>query len=183
MPEREVHAGNAPGLSVVIPVHNEAAIVEHTLGDMLAATTRLGVPFELLVCENGSIDETLAIVRRLHAGDSRIRVETLPVGDYGKALQHAMRVAHFDQVVIFNLDYWSAEFLQTALDGLATHDMVIGSKVLGRDRRPLLRRLITRSFNLFLRVCFGFRGTDTHGMKALRRGAAGLLAAECVSHG
>ncbi len=171
------------GLSIIVPVHNEAGTVDHAVPDMLAAAALLPVPFEILVCENGSSDDTRAIVERLSTQDRRIRIEVLPVGDYGLALQHAIREAAFDKVVIFNVDYWSSDFLQSALDGLATHDMVIGSKVMGRDTRPVLRRLITRSFNVFLRATFGFRGTDTHGMKAFRRDVAGHLAAECVSRG
>ena len=171
------------GLTIIVPVHNEAGTVERTLPDMAGAAAHLGVPFEILVCENGSRDTTDVIVDRLAAGDARIRVEKLPVGDYGRALQHSIAVARYENVVIFNVDYWSAAFMKTALAGLAAHDMVIGSKVLGRDRRPLLRRAITRGFNLFLRLSFGFRGTDTHGMKAFTRAAAGVLAAECVSKG
>ena len=172
-----------PGLSVVVPVHNEAATIERALADMLHAIERQGVPFEILVCENGSRDGSRAIVERVAAADGRFRVETLPIGDYGLALRYGIRMAVYDKVVIFNADYWSAEFLDTALAGLAAHDMVIGSKVMGRDRRPLVRRLITRGLNWVLRVSFGFGGTDTHGMKAFKRATGAALAAECVSQG
>jgi glycosyltransferase involved in cell wall biosynthesis len=171
------------GLTIVLPVHNEAAVVETALTHMLTALAPLGADVEILVVENGSRDGTLDIVRRLAAADARVRVETLSTPDYGEALQHGIQAAHYDKVVIFNVDYWSAEFVQTALAGLDRADMVLGSKVMGADSRPVLRRIITRSFNLFLRVTFGFGGTDTHGMKAFRRKAAGHLAADCVSKG
>ena len=47
----------------------------------------------------------------------------------------------------------------------------VGSKVApgSRDERPLARRLITRVFNGFLRIALGFKGSDTHGVKAFRR--------------
>jgi glycosyltransferase involved in cell wall biosynthesis len=157
--------------------------VDHALPEMRRATAHLGVPFEIVVCENGSHDDTLEIVQRIAQAHQGIRVETLPTPDYGQALQHGIEVARYDKVVIFNVDLWSAEFLETALAGLNANDMVIGSKVMGRDRRPIVRRIITRGFNQFLRIRFGFRGTDTHGMKAFRRRAAGHLAAECVSKG
>ncbi len=171
------------GLSVIVPVYNEAGTVDRALPDLVKAAEALGVPFEILVCENGSHDGTLAIVERLALTHQGIRVEALSTPDYGGALQHGIRVAVYDKVVIFNVDFWSAEFLETALKGLDTSDMVVGSKVMGKDRRPLVRRLITRGFNAFLRAWFGFRGTDTHGMKAFRRHSAGHLAAACVSKG
>jgi glycosyltransferase involved in cell wall biosynthesis len=173
----------ASGLSIVLPVHNEAPIVAEALREMCRAATTLPVPFEIVVCENGSRDDTLAIVHREAAREPRIMVATLDRPDYGHALQHGIQLARYDKVVIFNVDYWSAEFLRIAVDNLAVHDMVNGSKVLGHDERPILRRLITRSFNQFLRLWFGFQGTDTHGMKAFRRDVAGPLAAECVSRG
>ena len=178
-----IAATDLRGISVIVPVHNEARVLEGAIADMLHAAERLGVPFEILVCENGSRDDTLAIVRRLASAHDRIRVETLPTADYGQALQHGIAVAAHDKVVIFNIDFWSAEFLATALAGLDTSEMVVGSKVMGTDRRPMVRRIITRSFNWFLRMWFGFRGTDTHGMKAFRRGPGAKLAAECRSKG
>lgn len=171
------------GLSIIVPVHDEAATVSAALPEMLRAAARLDVPFELVVCENGSRDDTLALVRQLAVAHPHIRVETLAVPDYGQALRHGIHAASYDRVVIFNVDFWSAEFLDTALERLQTHDMVIGSKVMGADRRPILRRVITRSFNRFLRMWFGFSGTDTHGMKAFRREPATRLAGACVSKG
>jgi glycosyltransferase involved in cell wall biosynthesis len=171
------------GLSIIVPVYNEAGTVDRALPELVSAAEGLGVPFEILVCENGSHDDTLAIVERLALTHQGIRVEALQTPDYGGALQHGIRRAVHDKIVIFNVDFWSAEFLETAMTGLDTSDMVVGSKVMGKDRRPIIRRIITRSFNSFLRGWFGFRGTDTHGMKAFRRGAAGHLAAACVSKG
>ena len=164
-------------------MYDEAATVASALPAMAQAARRSGVPFEVLVCENGSRDDTLAIVRELAERHDGIRVETLPVADYGRTLRHAIEVAQYEKIVIFNVDFWSTEFLEAALAALDGNDMILGSKVLGRDRRPIIRRLITRSFNRFLRLRFGFRGTDTHGMKALRRTTAGRLAADCVSKG
>jgi glycosyltransferase involved in cell wall biosynthesis len=40
-----------------------------------------------------------------------------------------------------------------------------------RDKRPLPRRVATLPINGMLRVLLGFRGTDTHGLKAFRREA------------
>ena len=158
-------------------------MVGDALPEMLRAVARLDVPFEIVVCENGSRDDTLGIVRRLAAAHQGIRVETLPDPDYGHALQQGIQAASFDKVVIFNVDFWSAEFLETAMAGLEETDMVVGSKVMGTDSRPFVRRVITRSFNRFLQIWFGFGGTDTHGMKAFRREPGARLAAACVSKG
>ncbi len=170
---------------MVIPIHNEAPILEHCLTGIIEGLGGLDRPFEIVLCENGSSDDTLVAARALAAGDQRLRVLTSPVADYGEALRFGITNSHHDQVVIFNIDYWSATFVQRALDELRAADMVIGSKRLrgSLDERPLMRRAITASFNGFLRVCFGFRGTDTHGLKAFSRDAVLPIVERCTTDG
>ena len=61
-------------------------------------------------------------------------------------------------------------------------DVVVGSKAMvgARDRRPLTRRLATRVINGLLWATVGFEGTDTHGLKALKRGAILPIVGACV---
>ena len=51
------------------------------------------------------------------------------------------------------------------------YDVVIGSKNMSRsyDRRPFLRRLMSRFVELFINTYFGVKITDTHGLKVLRK--------------
>jgi hypothetical protein len=58
---------------------------------------------------------------------------------------------------------------------------VIGSKRApgSRDRRPRLRRVITYTFNTFLRLVFGFQGTDTHGIKAFKTNLGQEIVRDC----
>lgn len=169
--------------SVIVPVYNEAAIVEDAIVVMTQALASVGSDYEMVVVENGSTDETLAIVERLAARDGRIRVERLPVPDYGEALRHGIAASAADRVVVFNIDFWSLEFVRSALAKLEQCDLVVGSKVVAgaADERPLFRRLITRAFNQALRLAFGFTGTDTHGLKAFRRSALAASLAACVT--
>ncbi len=176
-------SGAASELSVVIPVYNEAAIAEQAVARIRDALAGLGVPFELLLCENGSRDATPEIIARHAREDARIRQERLAVADYGQALKHAIAVARCERVVIFNLDFWDMGFVRAALELLDHHDLVLGSKVKGDDRRPVIRRLITHNFNRVLRVVFGFRGSDTHGLKAFRRAPLLAIAEQCETAG
>jgi glycosyltransferase involved in cell wall biosynthesis len=173
----------AAPFSVVVPVYNEARIVSGSITKMLEALEQMAGEFELLVCENGSTDDTAALVHRLQRDDPRIRLERLSEPDYGGAMRHGIRACRYDRVVIFNIDFWSAEFARQAVAKLDQADIVIGSKVMtgSSDRRPLLRRALTRAFNGMLRWFFGFHGTDTHGMKAIRRTAVAPVLERCVT--
>jgi glycosyltransferase involved in cell wall biosynthesis len=171
--------------SVVVPVHNEGPLLADAIARMVTELRRIERPFEIVVCENGSTDDTAAILRDVADLYPEVVIEQLAVGDYGLALKHSIGAARRDAVVIYNIDFWSAPFARTALEQLQTCDLVLGSKVMGgaADARPLIRRLITRLFNMFLRHAFGFRGTDTHGMKALRRRPVLPLVGACVTNG
>jgi chlorobactene glucosyltransferase len=70
-------------VSVIVPARNESATIGTVVGSILATTYR---PFELLVVDDRSSDETAAIVERLTA-DTRLRLilgEELPEDWYGK---------------------------------------------------------------------------------------------------
>lgn len=171
------------GFSVVVPIYNEARIVQECLARMVADFRTLRVPFEVLACENGSTDGTPGLVDACRIAHPEVRVEHLEIADYGLALKRGMAAAKHDVVVIVNVDFWDLAFVRTAISRLGAFDLVIGSKLArgAHDRRPLVRRLITRSFNAFLRFAFGFRGTDTHGVKVYRRVALESIIDQCIT--
>jgi chlorobactene glucosyltransferase len=71
-------------VSVIIPARNERDTIETVVRSALASTYR---PFELLVVNDRSTDDTAVIVSRLAAEDPRVRLvegEPLPDGWYGK---------------------------------------------------------------------------------------------------
>ena len=71
-------------VSVVIPARNESDTIETVVRSILASTYR---PFDLLVVDDRSTDDTATIVERLAAEDPRLRLvrgAPLPDGWYGK---------------------------------------------------------------------------------------------------
>jgi chlorobactene glucosyltransferase len=71
-------------VTIVIPARNESGTIETVIRSILASTYQ---PFELVVVDDRSSDDTAAAVERLAAGDSRLRLvpgTALPEGWYGK---------------------------------------------------------------------------------------------------
>jgi glycosyltransferase involved in cell wall biosynthesis len=161
-------------LSVVMPAHNEAAYLETAVHDVDEGLGARGHEHEILVVENGSTDDTLAIGQRLADELLAVRVSTLAVADYGAALRGGILAARADLIVTFDVDYYDLGFVDDALTLLTGHAppvIVVGSKRApgARDKRPWPRQLVTTVFSLLLRAVFSLSVSDTHGMKAMRR--------------
>ncbi len=170
-----------PAVSIVIPVYNEEKILESAVREIVAEADKLDIGYELIICENGSKDRTLEIGQNLSKIFPQVRAIHCPEPNYGAALELGILKAIGENVVCFEIDFWDGPFIEIAKVLLRKYDAVVGSKAAkgARDRRPLIRRMITHSFNLFLRVFFGFQGTDTHGIKAFRREKSISIVNDC----
>jgi glycosyltransferase involved in cell wall biosynthesis len=162
-----------PRLSIVIPVYNEASILASAVTELSQALDERQLSFEMVLAENGSRDETPAILQRLSAKDARIRFLHVERPNYGAALKEGILAARGELVVCDEIDLGDLRFYDAALAVLEDKavDLVVGSKAAkgAVDRRPRLRRVATRVHNGILRLLLGFQGTDTHGLKAFRR--------------
>ncbi|MDX1690544.1 MAG: glycosyltransferase family 2 protein [Acidimicrobiia bacterium] len=170
-------------ISVVVPIHNEAAYLPSAVPELLAELDPLPARCEVLLCENGSTDGTVRVAEQLAARDDRVRVITLPEPNYGAAMRAGFGESSGDWVVNFDIDYFSGEFLAEALRLGETADLVLASKRVpgSDDQRGGLRRMGTLVFNLLLRALFGSKVSDTHGMKAVRRDVVSEIAPQVVS--
>ena len=63
-----------PELSVVIPIHNEAASLEQLHRELTATLGAAGLLYEIIVVDDGSTDESFEILARLQAIDPHLRV-------------------------------------------------------------------------------------------------------------
>jgi glycosyltransferase involved in cell wall biosynthesis len=170
-------------ISVVIPVYNEARIVRQAVTDLCRRLDALGWDYEIILSENGSRDGTVDILKGLPAALPRVRWLHGEEPNYGKALRRGIAAARGETVICDEIDLCDVEFYQRALPILESGaDLVVGSKAMkgANDARPAVRRLATRVITILLRVFTGFRGTDTHGLKAFRRDRLEPVANACV---
>ena len=162
-----------PRISIVIPIYNEEAILEAAVKDLLDRLSAFEASFELILAENGSKDATVAIASELSKRFSNVRSFSLGEPNYGKALKRGILEARGDIVICDEIDLCDTDFYRRALTLLESDqaDLVVGSKVLdsSNDERPFMRHFATLVINGMLRVALGFKGTDTHGLKAFRR--------------
>jgi glycosyltransferase involved in cell wall biosynthesis len=171
-------------LSVIMPAHNEEEYLRTAVHDVAGALRSRNRTFEVVIVENGSTDATADVARAVTTELPEARALFLSEADYGGALKAGFLDADGDLVAIFDVDYYDFEFLDAALAIIETPggpDIVVGSKrgAGAVDTRTWKRRVVTAVFTTILRVGFGLKVADTHGIKVVRRAPLKDLAASC----
>ena len=176
-------SANAPRVSIVIPIFNEEPILQAAVAGFREQLSLHGVTYELILAENGSTDGTVRVARELCGRHPEVRLISSDQPNYGRALRQGILAARGEWVVCEEIDLCNIEFLLAACELLAGGaDFVVGSKLIGgaRDERPLLRHAASVVYTGTLRWLLGFRGTDTHGLKAFRRQSLVPIVEACV---
>lgn len=173
----------SPHLSIVIPAYNEAARIEQTLERVLQCVRERRWDAEVLVVDDGSTDDTAAIVRRYMQNSPELLLLQNP-GNRGKGysvrnglLQAAGEVVMFTDADLSAPMEEADRLLSAIHDGA---DVAIGSRWLDRSRQtlhqPLYRRFFGRCFNALTRAIMGLPYADTQcGFKAFRHKAAQVI--------
>jgi glycosyltransferase involved in cell wall biosynthesis len=88
-------------VSVVVPARNAAKTIRETLHSISRQTYRA---LEVIVVDDGSTDETAAIVQRHSLGDPRFRVISKPNGGVASARNQGIRASTGDFVALIDAD-------------------------------------------------------------------------------
>lgn len=158
-------------ISIILPTRNEEFLIKNTVQDITTFLQKRKIySYELLIVINGTIDKSTDIINELAKENKKIKILKSSPG-YGKALIKGLRIARGKYVVIYNVDFYDLKMIDLINIDLYGKDFIIGSKMAhwSEDGRKLTRRLISLAYNIFLRAVHKFRGSDTHGIKVIRR--------------
>ena len=156
--------------SIVVPVYNEEIIFLESANNIYNICKKTGLNFEIIFSENGSEDKTLEIAKDFVLEKLECSVISNEKADYGNALKSGFSEAKNEIIISFDIDYYSEEFLNEVLKLDDKFTAIIASKRLkdSDDDRSMFRRLVSNTFSLILRIIFGTKLSDTHGMKAIK---------------
>ena len=142
-------------LSIIIPAYNEAERIGPTLRSIHAHLSNKAYPFEIIVVDDGSTDNTINKVKNLRMEIPFLRILPM-IRNQGKgaAVRTGMLAANGDIRVFTDADGSTPiEELEKLLEPILNNraQIVIGSRYLkGSDveqKQPLLRRLWSRVAN------------------------------------
>lgn len=179
---RQAHPSStstSPLLDVVIPVYNEEADLERSVTRLHEHLTAV-VPytFRITVADNASTDATPAIAARLSEDLPHVRSVRLEEKGRGGALSATWSASDAAVLVYMDVDLSTdlAALLPLIAPLVTGHsDVAIGSRLArgAHVERGTKREVVSRAYNLILRVALGARFTDAQcGFKAIRRDVA-----------
>lgn len=173
-----VSEGERPLLSIVIPAHNEEMRLLPSLEKIDAFLKTQPYQAEVIVVENGSTDQTVAVAQGFAEAHPYVRVIVAAVRGKGLAVKVGMLAARGDYRFICDADLSMpieeiVHFLPPHVNG---YDVIIASREGKGARRvgePEYRHIIGRVNNLIIKLTAlrGFEDTQC-GFKMFTREAA-----------
>lgn len=168
-------------LSIVIPAYNEAVRIVPTIGAIASHVSSLGYPWELIIADDGSTDDTVKLVQEL--GFANINLLIAPKnGGKGSAVQRGMLAARGRYVLFDDADNSTPiEELTRVLSKLENegYDVAVGSRAAAgaeEAKRSILRRLMSGTLRWIVQHIFRIGVQDTQcGFKMFTREAAHQL--------
>jgi len=167
MRERRMHNSV---ISVVIPAYNEEKTIGHIISNTISAMESLKMPYEIIVVDDGSNDNT----RRIAAAYKATVLSNGKNRGKGYALRKGFRYARGDIIVTFDSDGTHKpkeipDLIHPLFNGA---DIVGGSRFLGRrmNSTSRLNRLGNFLFNIAITILTGKRVTDSQtGFRAFKK--------------
>ncbi|MGZ5256070.1 MAG: glycosyltransferase family 2 protein, partial [Vulcanimicrobiaceae bacterium] len=150
-------AFSQPLATVVIPAFNEGPGLAENLEVLLQFLASCGGPYEVLVVDDGSTDETYEVAQRLAASHENLRVlrHVTNLG-LGAAIRTGFAFAHGSVVITYDSDMsYHPEIIPGLIIELenSNADLVLASPYMRGGavaNVPWLRRVLSREANRFL---------------------------------
>jgi glycosyltransferase involved in cell wall biosynthesis len=158
-------------LCVLVPCLNEQELVRRTVEEVLEHAERLPVDVEVVMIDDGSTDNTRAIMKELCEADARCRMIAHDVNrGLGRCVTEAYETIDEDTwVTVFpgDSEFVFAESIDNLLEARQGHDVVLGY-LYNPVVRKLGRRIASTAFLKLTKTMYGFRWRSLNGMKLYR---------------
>ena len=155
-------------VSLLVPAKDEAENLPEFIRQCAEALPATNVPFEVIVVDDGSRDDTAAVLRDLTARHPFLHVVThLRQRGIADALRSAADMASGDVLVFYPADLqYRPEDVPNLVAPILANDADI---VTGTKQGKYDKAFVSSVYNTLCRWLFGIRVTDLNSVKAFRR--------------
>jgi glycosyltransferase involved in cell wall biosynthesis len=159
----------APYISVIMPAFNEAAVISQVIDRVKAVLAEVNDPFEILVIDDGSKDDTAA---QAAAAGARVFRHPYNIGN-GAAIKTGIRNARGQVLVMLDADgQHPPEIIPQLLALIGPFDMVVGART-SASESAWHRDIANWVYNQLASYVSGIRIEDlTSGFRAIKADVA-----------
>lgn len=156
-------------LSIIIPVYNEAGIIEDVVRDIYSKVIRKIPGSRLIIVEDGSADGTKEILNKLSKEISFVLISGEKRKGYAKAFKDALNIVETKLLLFSDSDgQHEPEDVFRLLKEIDKADIVSGWKHPRHD--PLFRIVISKIYNFLIQLLFGLKIKDINsGFKLIKK--------------
>ena len=163
-------------LSIIIPAYNEAKNLPATMSGLEEKLVAEEIPFEIVVVNDNSSDDTSAVVDSLiREFPNIVKVDRTPPGGYGRAIRSGLAACQGEAIIICMADMSDdpedvVQYYRKLEEG---YDCVFGSRFMQESKLvnyPLLKLVVNRLVNYVIKIIFWCEFNDlTNAFKAYKR--------------
>jgi len=140
-------------IDIVLPVHNEAEGIARTLTEFYAAQAARGIAVRFILCEDGSTDDTLNVIRALSLKLPIRLISSSKRKGYSRAVIDGLEAAESSVVACLDSDgQYDPHDFQKLLSAINGQDLVIGLRSPRADSRS--RRWMSGAFAVLYKRLF-----------------------------
>jgi glycosyltransferase involved in cell wall biosynthesis len=157
------------GVSVVSPIYNNAGTFPSALTQLLLLLSKLGLPYEVLLIDDASCDQSRVLLYQIAKENSHVRVL---VHDSNKGIaatyKELYRKAKYPCVVLFSFDgEWDIADVIKLIQKEAAFDIIIGKRK--KKAYKIDRAIVSYLFNTMTTLFFGVDPIDAGSIKLLHK--------------
>lgn len=155
-------------INIIIPAYNEEKRIIQTLEKITSYLRENWRDYKIIIINDGSNDRTEELVKSYMLSNPNIQLKTIK-RNLGKGYSVKVGVSLSDGDLIVFTDVDLSAPIQQVEDLIGwiknEYDLVIGSRYINGAKiliqQPLYRRLLSRTFNFFVKFLFGLPIEDT----------------------
>jgi glycosyltransferase involved in cell wall biosynthesis len=159
-------------ISCVIPAYNEADVIAQTVGQVASSLSAVGRRYEIIIIDDGSVDETAAIMHRLAGETEGVRCRSFS-RNFGKeaAIYAGLTEAKGEAVIVMDADLQHPPELIPEMVRLWSEGgyQVVEAVKVSHGGESRVRGWLSRAFYSLFRVASGYDLKNSSDFKLLDR--------------
>ncbi len=156
-------------LTVSIPAYNEEKNIIPLIYDILDVCEQIGTDFQIFIVNDGSTDDTEAVIQQHFAGHSRISIHRhLKNMGFGQTISDCFTIPDSEWIMNLSGDnQFPAENIRIMFEQTGSYEVILGNRTRRHDN--LYRKLVSKIYNRIVSKMAGVRINDVSSILLVKK--------------